>query len=71
MWGHQKHVRRRARALTPPRARSFSQRFSNNAFFLLPSEPTTVRYIPFWGRSSADYDALVATLRVEHVASYL
>ena len=46
-------------------------RFSDNAFFLLPSEPTTVRYMPFWGSSASDYQTLVSTLRVEHVATYL
>ena len=46
-------------------------RFTDNAFLLLPSEPTTVRYMPFWGSSASDYQTLVATLRLEHVATYL
>jgi hypothetical protein len=46
-------------------------RFSDNAFLLLPSEPMTIRDLPFWGSSASDYQVLVATLRVEHVATYM
>ena len=43
-------------------------RFSDNAFFLLPGT-MTIQYIPFG--ATTDYDALISTLRVEHVASYV
>ena len=43
-------------------------RFSDNAFFLPPGT-VTVQYVPFG--DTTDYDALVSTLRIEHVASYM
>ncbi len=42
-------------------------RFSDNAFFLLPGD-TTVSFLPW---QEDQYEVLVQSLRVEHVASYL
>jgi len=43
-------------------------RFSDNAFYLLPTQPKQIEFVPF---GSFDSNLLAATLRVEHLQQYL